>query len=82
MAISADEVLAVVASEAGIDPAKLDPSATLRALDIGSLDLASAVFEIEDKFGIEIDPAEIPSDFTLAQLVAHIQAIADKPAAS
>ena len=80
MAISADAILAVIASEAGLDPARLAPEATLQDLDISSIDLVSAVFELEDRFGIAIEPEAIKPDFTVAQLVAHIQEIAEAPA--
>jgi acyl carrier protein len=82
MAITGEAITAIVASEAGIDPAKLDPAATLAQLDISSIDVASALFELEDRFGIEVDPANIAPDSTLAQFIAHVQAIAeasDKP---
>jgi acyl carrier protein len=79
MTIPAEAIMSVVASEAGIDPARLDSTATLLELDIGSLDVASAVFELEDRFGIEVDPARIAPDWTLGEFVAHIQAIDEVP---
>jgi acyl carrier protein len=80
MTISAEAIMAVFASEAGVDPATLDPAMTLPELDISSLDIASAVFELEDQFGIEVDLAKIPPEMTLAQLTAHIQALAEAKA--
>jgi acyl carrier protein len=77
MAITGEAITAIVASEAGIDPAKLDPASTLAQLDIGSIDMVSALFELEDRFGIEVDPATIAPDSTLSQFIAHIQAIAE-----
>ena len=76
MPISADEIVAVLASEAGIEPERLAPDATLQDLDISSLDLVSAVFELEDRFGIQVDPEKIEPGFTVAQLVEYIQGIA------
>ncbi len=77
MPIPAEEIVAILASEAGIEPERLEPDATLQGLDISSLDLVSAVFELEDRYKIEIDPEKIDPDFTVAQLVAYIQGIAE-----
>ena len=55
MAMTADDVLAIVATEAGVDPAALRPDATLADLDISSLDVVSVLFELEDRYGVEVD---------------------------
>jgi acyl carrier protein len=77
MAISAEAILGVIASEAGIDQDSLAPDATLQALDISSLDVVSAVFELEDRFGIQIDTDKISPEFTVAQLVDFIRDAAE-----
>jgi acyl carrier protein len=77
MPIPAEEIVAILAAEAGIDPERLESTATLKGLDISSLDLVSAVFELEDRFKIEVDPEKIDPEFTVAQLIAYIQGIAE-----
>ena len=72
MAITADAVLAIVAAEAGIDPERLRIDATLAQLDISSLDVVSAVFEVEDQLGIVVEPEGITPDWTVGQLIDHI----------
>jgi len=63
------EILNAIASEISVDPAKLTPDATLASLDISSLDLVSALFAIEDRFGIEVQPEEAASAVTLQDLI-------------
>ena len=64
-----DEILAIIAAEAGIDPAKLQPTATLASLNIASLDVMSVLFAVEDKYGVEIAPEDVTSSETLGQFV-------------
>lgn len=75
MPISSEDILAIVVTEAGIEPEKLRGEATLAELDIASLDLVSIAFEIEDKFGIEIATEDLKADMTLAALVEHIRSL-------
>ena len=72
MVLTADAVIEIVAKEAGIDPAALHRDATLAGLDIGSLDVVSAAFEIEDRFGVVLEPETIQPDWTVGQLVDHV----------
>ena len=76
MAIPAAEIKSVIAAESGIDEGALRPEATLEDLDIGSLDMASVVFELEDRFGVEIDPDSISREFTIADFIDHVQRLA------
>ncbi len=82
MAVTAEAILDIIASESAIDRTKLSSEATLESLDINSLDVASIVFELEDRFDIVIEPDAIRPDFTVGAFVAHIEAIAEaaKPA--
>jgi acyl carrier protein len=47
-----DTVFDIIAKESGIDRAKITPEATLKDLDIQSLDAVQILFEIEDHFKI------------------------------
>jgi acyl carrier protein len=47
-----DTVFDIIAKESGIDRARITPQATLKDLDIQSLDAVQILFEIEDHFKI------------------------------
>lgn len=67
-----DDILALVAKETGLPAERLQPDATLATLDISSIDLVSLLFEIEDRYGIELQPEELTRDMTLRQLFERI----------
>ncbi len=75
MAATVDEIVAIVSAEGGIAPEKLTPDVTLAELDISSLDLASILFEMEDRFKVEIDPDTISREMSLRALVDHVNAL-------
>lgn len=74
MAVSADDILDVVAREALVDKAKLTPEATLESLGIASLDIISIVFALEDRFGIVLEQSEFEDVRTVSALVDLILA--------
>jgi acyl carrier protein len=47
-----DTIFDIIAKESGIDRAKITPEATLKDLDIQSLDAVQILFEIEDHFKV------------------------------
>ena len=47
-----DTVFDISANESGIDRARITPDATLKDLEIQSLDAVQIIFEIEDRFKI------------------------------
>ena len=47
-----DTVFDIIAKESGIDRARITPDATLKDLEIQSLDAVQILFEIEDHFKI------------------------------
>jgi acyl carrier protein len=47
-----DTVFDIIARESGIDRMRITPDATLKALEIQSLDAVQIIFEIEDHFKI------------------------------
>jgi acyl carrier protein len=47
-----DTVFDIIAKESGIDRARITPEATLKDLEIQSLDAVQIIFEIEDHFKI------------------------------
>ena len=78
MTITTEEILSIMASEAGVDLALLKPEATLVDLDISSLDVVSVIFELEDRFGLEIEPDSIAPTFTVAEFVDHVMSLSAK----
>jgi acyl carrier protein len=63
-----------------IDPAKLDPHASIRAAGVDSIALVEFLFEVEDRFGISL-PDEHSNIDTLAELAAVVDRLASKQAA-
>lgn len=72
MTISADAILAVVAEESGLDLSALRLDATFEQLDIGSIDVASTIFAIEDKFGVVVEPDMLGPTSTISEFVALV----------
>jgi acyl carrier protein len=75
MPATLDEIVEIVSAEGGVAPEKLRADVTLAELDISSLDLASILFEMEDRFHVEIDPTQISTDMNLGALVDHVNAL-------
>lgn len=71
-----DDIIALIAKETGLPRERLVPEATLATLDIASIDLVSLLFELEDRYGLEIQPEELGRDMTLRQLFDRIGAAA------
>lgn len=67
-----DDIVALIAKETGLPPERLVPDATLATLDIASIDLVSMLFELEDRYGIEVQPEELTREMTLRQLFDRI----------
>lgn len=61
----------LVQSKFGIDPATLDPHASMREKGFDSLALVEFLFAVEDQYGISI-PDEYSSIDTLAQLAEAV----------
>lgn len=72
MAITADDILDLVSSEALVDRDKLSPEATLESLGIASLDMISIVFALEDRFAVVLEPSDFEGARTVADLVALV----------
>ncbi|MBZ0223301.1 MAG: acyl carrier protein [Dokdonella sp.] len=85
MASVQDTVFDIIAKEANIDRAKITPQATLKDLEIQSLDVVQIIFEIEDHFKITMpdhDPnIDSGSLSALVEVVEKLVAAKDAPAA-
>ena len=66
---TADAILEAMRTELSVDPDKLTPEATLASLDLSSLDLVSAIFAVEDEFGVEVSQEEASRAVTLQDLI-------------
>lgn len=73
-----DEVIAIIADQAFLEPEDVKMTSTLEDLGIDSLGLVEAVFAIEEKFDIQVpfnanDPAE--SEFDITNVSSMIRAV-------
>ncbi len=68
--ISVDEILDVVAQKALIDRTQLTPETKLADLNISSLDMVDVIFELEDRFGVQLP-------FNANQSSASLQTLGD-----
>jgi len=72
-----NEIIGIVATETGIDPARLTADARIEELGIASIDLMQAIFALETRFDIEIPVLSrtTGAEFvTVSDLVDHVQA--------
>lgn len=74
MAATPDAILDILAKETGIDRSGLRPEVTFAELDISSLDFVSALFVLEDKFDITIEPDSLGPASTINDLIALVSA--------
>ncbi|MBV9994715.1 MAG: hypothetical protein JO127_05840 [Caulobacteraceae bacterium] len=75
MAGHEEELIDIIAEEALIDRSKLVPSATLEDIGLDSVDLVSAVFAIEEKYGVEIAEDAFARTDTLGDVLAKLEAL-------
>jgi acyl carrier protein len=72
-----EELIEIIAEEALIDRAKLDPAAKLEDIGLDSVDLVSIVFAIEEKYGVEIAEDAFERTDTLGVVLQKINALID-----
>lgn len=68
-----DTVFDIIAKESGVERARITPEATLKDLDIQSLDAVQILFEIEDHFKITM-PERDP-DFDVESVKGLVEAV-------
>ena len=73
-----DQVVAIIAEQAVLDPADVKLDSTLESLGIDSLGLVESIFAIEEAFDISVpfnanDPSE--SDFDISTVASIISAV-------
>ena len=74
MKIAAEDILAIFATEANIEPDKFTPSSTMESLGIASLDIIGVSFAIEDKYGLVVDAEAFAKCLSLQDVIEMIQA--------
>jgi len=83
MSVTEPELLDLIAQEAIIDREKLQRDATLGDLGISSLDVITMLFELEERYGVVIEEADMPKMETLGEMVDFLmQRINEQPAKS
>ncbi len=71
-------VIAILASQALIEPAVIAPEATLDSLGLDSLGLVEAIFAIEEAFGVSVPfNTNTPkaSDFDISTVASVVQGV-------
>ena len=69
MTVTENELLDLIAEEAIIDREKLTREATLGDLGISSLDVITMLFELEERYGVVIEEADMPKMETLGEML-------------
>jgi acyl carrier protein len=69
MKATQDQLLDLISEEAIIDRPKLVREATLGDLGISSLDVITMLFELEERYGVVIEEADMPKITTLGEMV-------------
>jgi acyl carrier protein len=64
----------LAAKEFSIDPAALDPAASLETLGVDSLSFIEFMFKVEEEFGVSVSDDDLKSIKTLADLERHVAA--------
>lgn len=83
MTVTEPELLDLISQEAIIDREKLTREATLGDLGISSLDVITLLFELEERYGVVIEEADMPKMETLGEMVDFLKVrIAAEPAKS
>jgi acyl carrier protein len=81
MSVTESELLDLIAQEAIIDREKLQREATLGDLGISSLDVITMLFELEERYGVVIEEADMPTMETLGEMVDFLmKRINEQPA--
>lgn len=74
MAITADDILDLIADEARVERSALDPAATLESLGVASLDMISVLFSLEDRFALVVETEDVQDAKTLGDVLGIVLA--------
>ncbi len=76
-----EQILEIFSREVGIEPERLRPEATIKELEIASLDIVQAIFALEERFDVQIPevPDRAGSEFTtVGDLFDHVNRTLDR----
>lgn len=68
-----DQVLELIAYNAGLDLDEIDEDSTLTELGLDSLDITELTLQIEDDFGVALDDADWETTKTVNDLIISIE---------
>jgi acyl carrier protein len=75
-----EELLDLIAKEALVERSKLRPDVPIADVGIESLDVISILFEVEDKYGVQVDEKDIGGCVTLGDLIGLLRTRVGAPA--
>ncbi|MCQ2417204.1 MAG: acyl carrier protein [Oscillospiraceae bacterium] len=70
--MNSEKVIEVLANHLEMDPSEITEASTFEDLQVDSLEAAEIMMEMEDEFGVEINPQEAGK--SVKELVAYIDA--------
>lgn len=76
-----EQILEIFSREVGIEPERLRPEATIKELEIASLDIVQAIFALEERFDVQIPevPDRAGAEFTtVGDLFDHVTRTLDR----
>ncbi len=82
MSLTESALLDLIAKESLVERNTLVREASLADLGISSLDLISLLFELEERYGIVVEEAELSSMTTVGELIDFLIARVDGAAVS
>jgi acyl carrier protein len=72
MTVTQTELLDLVSAEAHIERDRLTPEAALADLGFASLDMITLLFELEERYGVVIEEADLPPLQTVGELTGFL----------
>lgn len=72
--VSDDELLQLISREAALGEKKVERDMTLEELSIESLDVMTVLFEVEEKYGLVIEPTDLEGCKTIGDVIDIIKA--------
>lgn len=74
-----DRVRSHVADVLGVDPAAVGPTSELAELGLSSVQILALLGDLEDEFGVVVDPEAVLDVRTPRALAEHLRSLGDVP---
>ena len=65
-------LISAIAKETEVDPASIDPDKSAHVLGIDSAVMVSLIFDLEDKYGVRVDPDSFFQQPSLREFSRHL----------